>query len=656
MSRRLPSNPARSLRSDRRSARALIAATAGAALVVTVSAGPGAAATGAAPALAGPSGASLSGASLSGARPPGAGPSGVSASTTATPVDLLEGLPVLLENAQGYERAAFPGITTPRGRCTLKSAAILKAALSGRKDKRRCIVRKGSWRPEYATGKVRKPVLLGVDLVVPANETWQSGAFAWTPEQRAAYATDLRDRRTYMVTTRKTISQRKNREPQQWLPKVRCGYAVDWILVKHRWQLAVDHAERDALAQTLGSCGAAATTPVTVGPVATVPPADVPPSTSLVGRRIGAEMFGLNVDPSAIAPTAPYGVMRLWDEFTWAVTEPQQDVFNWTRIDRAVAEAQRVGARVLLVLAGTPGWAAASPGADAVVTASSPPRDMADYEDYVRRVVQRYSGRIWGYQVWNEANLSTYWRGTAEQMADLTARVHTIVKGIDPAAQVMAASTTIRLVAAFGAFYPDYLAGLRARGWPIDLFSVHSYPPSTGGSAERDAGLALLRVVMRQQQAPDLPVWETEINFGLAGPGPTFPDQDFTPAEQQRIVVRAYLDSLRNALASTVWYRWQAEDLDLLGVQMTPNSAAAQAYAAMVATLVGSVFDGCTDEGAVSSCSFSGGPAGAFRVMWATSGTPSVPIAPATSACTLATGACRPGPQVALTGDPVVVR
>ncbi len=58
-----------------------------------------------------------------------------------------------------------------------------------------------------------------------------------------------------------------DRDPAQWLPPrsaAQCRYATTWVLVKYRWRLSVDAAERDRLASLLsGDCGAA---------VVTVPP------------------------------------------------------------------------------------------------------------------------------------------------------------------------------------------------------------------------------------------------------------------------------------------------------------------------------------------------------------------------------------------------
>ena len=78
----------------------------------------------------------------------------------------------------------------------------------------------------------------------------------------------------------------------------------------------------------------------------------------------------------------------------------------------------------------------------------------------MRAVVNRYGGRIAAYQIWNEANIPQFWRGTPELMADLTARAYAVIKKAQPGAVVVAASTGSRWVKGFTEFYPEYLTAL----------------------------------------------------------------------------------------------------------------------------------------------------------------------------------------------------
>ena len=139
------------------------------------------------------------------------------------------------------------------------------------------------------------------------------------------------------------------------------------------------------------------------------------------------------------------GTVRLWDTSTaWNQVETSRGVFAWDALDRAVSRAESAGQEVLLVLGGTPRWAAVgpAPGSEFAGPGSSMPMtDPVLFDEYVRAVVQRYGGRIGAYQIWNEGNIQEFWRGTPELLADLTARAYNIIKPLQPGATVVAAST-----------------------------------------------------------------------------------------------------------------------------------------------------------------------------------------------------------------------
>ncbi len=244
--------------------------------------------------------------------------------------------------------------------------------------------------------------------------------------------------------------------------------------------------------------------------------ADVPES----GVPVTAALFGNH--PIQGSPEFA-GTVRLWDTSTsWNKIERTQGTYTWGALDRDVAAAEAAGQDVMLVLGGTPEWAAvaSAPGAEFAGPGSSMPmRDPALFETYVRAVVNRYGGRIAAYQIWNEANISQFWRGTPELMADLTARAYRIIKDAVPGATVVAASTGSRWVKGFTEFYPEYLAALKEFGWPIDAYSVHLYPLASGTPRDRAYLLGMMKTALRIAGAPARPIWETEINYGITNPG-----------------------------------------------------------------------------------------------------------------------------------------
>ncbi|MFY9231442.1 MAG: hypothetical protein WAO50_05950 [Candidatus Nanopelagicales bacterium] len=301
------------------------------------------------------------------------------------------------------------------------------------------------------------------------------------------------------------------------------------------------------------------------------------------------------------------GTVRLWDVSTsWNQIERRRGVYTWEALDREVAKAEAAGQQVLLVLGGTPEWAAVgpAPGAEFAGPGSSMPMtDPALFENYVRAVVGRYGGRIAAYQIWNEANISQFWRGTPELMADLTARANAIIKAAVPGATVVAASTGSRWVKGFTEFYPDYLAALREFNWPIDVFAVHLYPLPSGTPRDRVFLLGMMKTALTIAKAPALPIWETEINYGITNPGSGDAARPIPDADIPAYVARTYVDSLRFGVARSYWYAWTPE-YRLLGIQMWNGYLATRAYAQVREWVIDSTFSGCSTTGAVVTCNF----------------------------------------------------
>ena len=347
------------------------------------------------------------------------------------------------------------------------------------------------------------------------------------------------------------------------------------------------------------------------------PAATARPLQDLRGSVVQRDLFGMHVFnvQNGTWPTVPIGSLRLWDnETTWAQVEPAQDQFTWTKLDTAVATAEANGVNdILMVLAGTPAWASddpASGGAAGVLPgAAGMPKNLADWDDWVRQVATRYKGRITAYQPWNEANLVTFSTGSATEMAELTKRAYDIIKSVDPNATVVAPSMGTRLGSKgaqlskrFTQFYGAYLRQLKAYGWPVDVWSAHTYPASLGTPVERAQLIKGYLAALRANGAPEKPIWDTENNFGLAGPGPTNPDQDIVDYRAASWTARTYLDALRYGISRVYWYAWGPEN-DLVGIQMYPGTPAAQAYATLQDWIVGATYTKCVGTAKVK-CTF----------------------------------------------------
>ncbi len=400
--------------------------------------------------------------------------------------------------------------------------------------------------------------------------------------------------------------------------------------------------------------------------MAIAPSATAAPKNSTVQR----DLFGMHVFnvEDGVWPTVPIGGLRLWDtETTWSVLEPAKGQFAWGKLDTAVATAKQNGVNdILLVLAGTPAWATddpASGGAAGVLPgAAGMPRNMADWDSFVTAVVTRYKGQLTGYQIWNEANLSTFSTGSPAQMAELTKRAYDIVKSIDPAATVVAPSMGTRLGSKgsklsnrFTRFFGAYMKALKKYDWPVDVWAAHTYPASLGKPVDRAKLIKGFQQALKAAGAPNKPLWDTENNFGLAGPGPQNPDQDIVDNRAYSWTALTYLDAIRFGIDRVYWYAWGPEN-DLVGIQMYEGTPGATAYATLQDWIVGATYKGCKggNKGKPVDCTFvQNGKT--TKVVWTEKGSKKFKTKGFSEVCSL-NGTCTPinGKSVRVS-DPVLL-
>lgn len=352
---------------------------------------------------------------------------------------------------------------------------------------------------------------------------------------------------------------------------------------------------------------------------------------NLRGQIVQQEMFGLHVKNEQYGawPTIGFGSLRLWDnDVAWSQIETAPGVYNWTNLDNAVNNALANGVTdIMYVIAATPAFYSTStcqvPACLPTSGGAGMPRDLGAYDRFVTAVVNRYKGRITSYQPWNEANLLTFFEGTPQQIADLTKRTYDIVQAIDPAAMVVATSIGTRLGSQnnkFARWKGPLLDALKDYGWPIDAYAVHTYPHSRGTPVDRAILAEKFNQLLIDKNAPKLPVWDTENNFGLAGPGPTNPKIDITGARAANWTAVTYLDSLRLGISRVYMYPWEPPN-PLWGIVYYTGTPGAQAMETLQEWIVGTRWNGCTNnkKNTKVRCNFTG-PDGRIQIVYPTKG------------------------------------
>lgn len=299
----------------------------------------------------------------------------------------------------------------------------------------------------------------------------------------------------------------------------------------------------------------------------------LPPSTPTAGIHVpwaagGAHYENGHLTSEAEAwPDFDVTALRLWDtRTTWADVEPSDDAWSFGHLDAHLAVAQSHGTDdVLLVLAGTPAWAARDPlakGAPWLAAGSaSPPQRMDDWRDYVRTIATRYAGRIDAYQIGNEPNHSWFWQGSPSELARLVrAGVHEIRRA-DPHARVIGAApiVTTRTSTTAAAAWWRALAGTG-----IDALAFQWYPRRGTSAGTLGPIVDRLRAGVKGTDLARTPVWITEVNHRGGG------------RRAGALVDATMSAAARHGVARVYWYAWTAiGPPGLLSLQQ--GSAAARA-------------------------------------------------------------------------------
>jgi hypothetical protein len=257
-------------------------------------------------------------------------------------------------------------------------------------------------------------------------------------------------------------------------------------------------------------------------------------------KGIGPDYHGINaqvfsrLDPGLWEPhlrtMADANITLVRRDAAWGKVEPNAPVdgvrdYRWGSHDRFAAELAAHGMRWYPVLAYGTTWASGVAGPAGWGT---PPRDPADYADYVRAFAARYGSRgsFWSehpglprmpvrsYEVWNEPNVEKFFPGQStapERYADLYMAAAAGVRAADPNGQV--------LIGGLGSVgVGDFLRRMLARRpglWSlVDAISYHPFGGEAGRTFDR---IAALRSALVRLGAGELPIEVTETGWAATG-------------------------------------------------------------------------------------------------------------------------------------------
>ncbi|MEU4359919.1 HNH endonuclease family protein [Streptomyces virginiae] len=173
----------------------------------------------------------------------------------------VSALPTAVEDRTGYQRTSFRHWNAgdiPADGCNTRAEVLLAEAVVYPEIGPGCTLTGGVWWSYSDEREVTPAGALDIDHMVPIAEAWDSGASAWTPARREAYANDQGQPAYLVAVTARSNRSKADQDPAEWLPPAPdalCPYGAEWTATKLRWGLAVDEMERDRLLDIAAGCG-----------------------------------------------------------------------------------------------------------------------------------------------------------------------------------------------------------------------------------------------------------------------------------------------------------------------------------------------------------------------------------------------------------------
>lgn len=222
--------------------------------------------------------------------------------------------------------------------------------------------------------------------------------------------------------------------------------------------------------------------------------------------------------------------------FRWDNINPEPEVWLYDRFDALMDLADKNDVKVIAVLAYDVGWI----HPDGVVKRHISPELSPYYFEYIRRVVERYRGRVDAWEIWNEPNV-VYWKGPNKDFFTLAAKAATLIKELDMDTPLLVGSTFrvdssfIRGLHEYGAF--EY----------ADALSIHPYTISPNGVSRQ----IIKAKNLLEELDLDKELWITEIGFPTRGLYPTKVNESKFPD----YVIKTLTAATSHDIRVTVWFK-----------------------------------------------------------------------------------------------------
>jgi len=263
--------------------------------------------------------------------------------------------------------------------------------------------------------------------------------------------------------------------------------------------------------------------------------------------------FGINIhftgEPRDLDLIAEGGFKFIRMDLNWGGIEREKGVYDFERsgYDALTEGCLKRGIRILYIL----DYSNRVYESDQSVRT---PEGREAFAVFAETSAKRYSGKGILWEIWNEPNISQFWRPqpSYEDYCALVEAISSRVKKADPSGLVVAPATS-------GIPF-DWLEECFRRGllkW-IDALTVHPYRPQSPETAIKDYARLNDLIKRYAPEGKNMPVISGEWGYSLIN----WDRIRLSEEQQARYLVRMFLINLYQGVPVSIWYDWKDDGTD----------------------------------------------------------------------------------------------
>ncbi len=277
-------------------------------------------------------------------------------------------------------------------------------------------------------------------------------------------------------------------------------------------------------------------------------------------QSCGVQLKTHNFTSGTLDEVHKLGFRVLRRGFYWSSIEKEKGVYDFSSYDAQMKQARRLGITVVGVLFGNNALHE-DDGQGGIQTEAG----RQGFAKFAAALAERYKAQNVLWEVWNEPNVSTFWRKNgkhnskefAAEYSALVKAVAPVMRKADPNCFVMAGSVSNYWEPSYEWTESCFKNGILKSG--IRGWSVHPYGVKT--PEEFAIGHARMRELLKKYGAPEFPILNTERGFAVkeTAEGWSGGSKERAREFQAWHLVRQFMIDQLHGIPLTVWYEWDGK-------------------------------------------------------------------------------------------------